>query len=81
VGPNLDQAFGYSCRQGFDESTFFDVVRGQIDLPAEGGEMPADIVTGQDAADVAAYVASVAGKNIEGCGETTTGSETTAGQG
>jgi hypothetical protein len=43
--------------------------------------MPADIVTGQDAADVAAYVASVAGKNIEGCGETTTGSETTAGQG
>jgi len=81
VGPNLDQAFGYSCRQGFDESTFFDVVRGQIDLPAEGGEMPADIVTGQDAADVAAYVASVAGKNIEGCGETTTGSETTAAQG
>ncbi|MGH2451202.1 MAG: hypothetical protein ACRDGE_08020, partial [Candidatus Limnocylindria bacterium] len=76
-GPDLDQAFGYACRQGFDESTFFGVVRGQIDLPAEGGEMPPDLFTGQDAVDVAAYVASVAGRNIEGCGETTTG-ETTA---
>jgi hypothetical protein len=29
--------------------------------------MPANLVTGQDADDVAAYVASVAGKTIEGC--------------
>ena len=78
IGPDLDQAFGYACRQGFDESTFFGVVRGQIDLPAEGGEMPPDLFTGQDAVDVAAYVASVAGRNIEGCGETTTGAVTTA---
>ncbi|MGH3030772.1 MAG: c-type cytochrome [Gaiellaceae bacterium] len=81
IGPNLDQAFGYACRQGFDESTFFEVVRSQIDIPGRNSQMPADLVTGQDAADVAAYVASVAGKNIPGCGETTTGETTTAAQG
>jgi mono/diheme cytochrome c family protein len=82
VGPNLDQAFGYSCRQGFAEDTVYSVVHDQIDLAQ--GAMPADIVTGQDAVDVAAYVASVAGKDIEGCnpsgdqGEATT-TETTSG--
>jgi mono/diheme cytochrome c family protein len=65
VGPNLDQAFGYSCAQGFAEDTVYSVVHGQIQLAQ--GAMPADIVTGQDAVDVAAYVASVAGKDIEGC--------------
>jgi Cytochrome c len=65
VGPNLDQAFGYSCRQGFAEDTVYSVVRDQIDLAQ--GMMPADLFTGQDAVDVAAYVASVAGKDIEGC--------------
>ncbi len=81
IGPDLDQAFGYACKQGFDESTFFDVVRAQIDIPGRNSAMPADLVTGQDAADVAAYVAGVAGKNISGCGETTTGDTTTAAQG
>jgi hypothetical protein len=65
TGPNLDQAFGYACRQGFEEDTVFSVVYGQIDLAQ--GVMPADLVIGQDAVDVAAYVASVAGKDIEGC--------------
>ena len=37
--------------------------------------MPADLVTGQDAVDVAAYVAGVAGKDIEGC-ETAAGGQT-----
>lgn len=84
VGPNLDQAFGYSCAQGFAEDTVFSVVHGQIGLAQ--GAMPADIVTGQDAVDVAAYVASVAGKDIEGCdpsgdqgGETTTADTTASG--
>jgi mono/diheme cytochrome c family protein len=82
TGPNLDQAFGYACKQGFDEDTVFSVVHGQIDLAQ--GAMPADLVTGQDAVDVAAYVASVAGKDIEGCdpsgdvgGATTTGATDT----
>jgi mono/diheme cytochrome c family protein len=81
VGPNLDTALGWSCKQGFAEDTIFSVVLGQIDLAAP--PMPADIVTGQDAVDVAAYVASVAGKDIEGCDPsgdsgTTTAETTTA---
>jgi len=81
VGPNLDTALGWSCKQGFAEDTLYSVVRGQIDLAQ--GAMPADIVTGQDAVDVAGYVASVAGKNIDGCDPsgdsgTTTGETTTA---
>jgi mono/diheme cytochrome c family protein len=65
TGPNLDRALGFSCSQGFEESTVYSVVLGQIDLAQ--GAMPADLVTGQDAVDVAAYVASVAGKDIPGC--------------
>ena len=78
IGPDLDQAFGYACKQGFDETTFFDIVRAQIDIPGRNSPMPPDLVTGQDAADVAAYVATVAGTNISGCGETSTGETTTA---
>ena len=82
VGPNLDNAFGYACKHGFSKDTFFSIVRGQIDIPARDGAMPADLVTGQDAVDVAAYVAGAAGKNMPGCGETTTGqSETTSAAG
>jgi mono/diheme cytochrome c family protein len=82
VGPNLDTALGWSCKQGFAEDTIYSVVLGQIDLAAP--PMPADIVTGQDAVDVAGYVASVAGKNIDGCDPsgdsgTTTGGATTGG--
>jgi len=65
VGPNLDTTFGIVRAQGFDVSTIRDVVRGQIAYPetktAEGGTgMPADLVTGQDARDVADYVAECA---------------------
>jgi mono/diheme cytochrome c family protein len=58
VGPNLDNAFGYARLQGFDETTFYDITLRQIDLAAP--PMPPDLVTGQDAVDVAAYVARVA---------------------
>ena len=58
TGPNLDDAFGYARLQGFDESTFYDITLQQIDLAAP--PMPPDLVTGQDAVDVAAYVARVA---------------------
>jgi mono/diheme cytochrome c family protein len=65
VGPNLDTTFGIVRAQGFDISTIRDVVRGQIAYPetetAEGGTgMPANLVTGQDARDVADYVAQCA---------------------
>jgi len=59
IGPNLDDAFGPSRQQGFKESTIQNVVLDQIREPSP--PMPKDLVTGQDAQDVAAYVAAVAG--------------------
>ncbi len=69
VGPNLDSAFASDRAQGYADSSIENVVLDQIRLgsgPIEQGKtqqprMPADIVKGQDAVDVAAYVASVAG--------------------
>ena len=60
VGPNLDDAFRYDRKQGFAESSIENVVLDQIRIAEP--PMPANLVTGQDAQDVAAYVASVAGK-------------------
>ena len=66
IGPNLDDAFADSRRSGLGESTFVQVIMGAIAYPIESPPtgapgMPADIVSGQDAVDVATYVASVAG--------------------
>ena len=66
IGPNLDDAFAESRRNGLGESTFVQVVRDQIAYPIANTStgapgMPVDLVTGQDADDVASYVASVAG--------------------
>jgi mono/diheme cytochrome c family protein len=70
IGPDLDASFAQARTDGMDSDTVEGVVQQQIDNPRtveEGVEnysetfMPADIVTGQDAEDVAAYVASVAG--------------------
>jgi mono/diheme cytochrome c family protein len=49
---------------GFDESTIRDVVRGQIAYPEE--PMPANLYRGDEADDVAAYVAKCAG--VVSCG-------------
>jgi cbb3-type cytochrome c oxidase subunit III len=60
TGPNLDDAFAGSRKQGFKQSTIENVVLDQIreaNLP-----MPKDLVKGQDAVDVAAFVAAVAGQ-------------------
>jgi mono/diheme cytochrome c family protein len=67
VGPNLDYAFKSARASGMDADTIEGVVKYQIELarPATPEQtdvyMPKDLVTGQDAEDVAAYVASVAG--------------------
>jgi mono/diheme cytochrome c family protein len=76
VGPNLDDAFAGPRSEGFDDSTFRNVVHDQILYPIQepvgfittpdgkqqrAPGMPAGLVTGDDANDVAAYVASVAG--------------------
>jgi mono/diheme cytochrome c family protein len=87
IGPNLDDAFSGPRREGFKESSIRNIVDGQIkyaiehpsgfvkgpngeELPAPG--MPRDLVTGSDANDVAAYVASVAGVSAAGGATTTT---------
>ena len=67
IGPNLDYAFFASRRDGLGESTILQVVRDQIAYPVTETStgapgMPSDLVTGQDAKDVASYVAKVAGR-------------------
>ena len=66
LGPDLDAAFAASRDAGMDQDTIEGVVTDQISHPRQTDEsdpsyMPADLVTGKDADDVAAYVASVAG--------------------
>jgi mono/diheme cytochrome c family protein len=60
-GPNLDEAFGPARRQGLGQGTVEGVVANQVATPLRNSGMPAKLVTGQDADDVAAYVAHVAG--------------------
>jgi mono/diheme cytochrome c family protein len=78
IGPNLDNAFAADVQEGYPQSVIENVVLDQIRLGSgpiatyttvENGKgltpqtpMPANIVKGQDAIDVAAYVASVAGQ-------------------
>jgi mono/diheme cytochrome c family protein len=57
VGPNLDQAFQQSLKDGFGRSAVEGAVHGWILHPNANSPMPAKVVTGQDARDVAAYVA------------------------
>jgi mono/diheme cytochrome c family protein len=57
TGPSLDAAFRAGLRAGMDRETVEGVVRDQIANVRKGSAMPADLVTGDDARDVAAYVA------------------------
>ena len=59
TGPNLDDAFAGSKKQGFKLSTIENVVLDQI--REANPPMPKNIYTGQDAVDVAAFVAAVSG--------------------
>lgn len=66
VGPDLDSAFAAARKAGMDSDTIEGVVESQIgnprvEDPDSPAYMPADLVEGQDAADVAAYVAEYAG--------------------
>jgi len=60
VGPNLDDAFRRPKQEGFKESTIKNVVLDQIRFPTTGSGMPRNLVKGQEAASVAAYVARCA---------------------
>ena len=77
IGPNLDDAFATSRKEGYSDNSIENVVLDQIRLGSGSiatyttikdgkgytpqPEMPANIFKGQDAVNVAAYVASVAG--------------------
>jgi cytochrome c2 len=61
AGPNLDEAFGPSRRDGLGGGTIAGVTHDQILYPGAGSPMPAKLVEGKDARDVAAYVGRVAG--------------------
>ena len=66
LGPNLDDAFSSDKAQGFSEQTMADIVRGQIAYPE--APMPANLYRGQDARDIALYVARCSGN--ANCGVT-----------
>jgi len=66
IGPNLDHAFAAARAVGADSDTIEGIVKAQVEYPREVNgnprvSMPADIVTGQDLDDVAAYVGKWAG--------------------
>src|SRR2546421_1226037 len=72
IGPNLDAAFAEARSEGYKESAILDIVHDQIKFPGQypvrqsnpdylTANMPANLVTGQSAIDVAAYVAANAG--------------------
>jgi plastocyanin len=68
-GPSLDEAFAQARRDGMNEDTVEGVVYRQIAHPRKNSIMPADLVEGDDARDVAAYIAMVAGQPGEDTGE------------
>ena len=68
VGPDLDQAFGPARGDGLGSETVEGVVLRQIQNPRRNSQMEPDIVTGDDARDVAAYIAHVAGQAGEDTG-------------
>jgi mono/diheme cytochrome c family protein len=66
VGPDLDGAFAAARSAGEPDSTIEGIVKGQVENPRPSNDnpavsMPAEIVTGQDLEDVAAYVGRWAG--------------------
>ncbi|HEY5660380.1 MAG TPA: c-type cytochrome [Gaiellaceae bacterium] len=74
IGPNLDDAFAEARSNGFDESAIANIVHDQIRYPGQfataqnnpnylKANMPANLVRGKDAEDVAAFVAANAGVN------------------
>jgi cbb3-type cytochrome c oxidase subunit III len=72
IGPNLDDSFAQARADGYKESAIRNIVHEQIKYPGQyataendpnflKANMPANLVKGQDAEDVAAYVAANVG--------------------
>jgi mono/diheme cytochrome c family protein len=65
TGPNLDEAFQQALKDGLGRSGVRGAVRAQINAPAIGSRMPADLVEGEQADQVAAYVAQAVARSGE----------------
>ena len=66
VGPDLDASFAAARASGMDQDTIEGIVESQIENPRQVDQsdptyMPAKILEGDDARDVAAYIGNVAG--------------------
>ncbi len=66
VGPDLDDAFASARESGQNSDTIEGIVKAQVEYPRPNNgnpavSMPAEIVTGQDLDDVAAYLGLYAG--------------------
>jgi mono/diheme cytochrome c family protein len=68
-GPSLDTSFRTALRDGMNRETVEGVVRDQIKNVRRNSIMPPDLVKGDDARDVAAYVAFATGKRGQDQGE------------
>lgn len=86
IGPNLDDAFGHSRSQDFEESTFFEVVLGQMEIqippmPDFDEEGTKDYLPEEDRIAVAAFVSQCSWldpKDIPaGCGADTGAADST----
>jgi mono/diheme cytochrome c family protein len=62
TGPDLDAAFRTALFDGMNRDTVQGIVHDQILNPRKNSAMPAELVTGEDAEDVAAYVAFAAAR-------------------
>jgi mono/diheme cytochrome c family protein len=62
TGPDLDAAFRTALSGGMNRDTVQGIVHDQILNPRKNSAMPAELVTGEDAEDVAAYVAFAAAR-------------------
>ena len=65
TGPDLDAAFRAALADGMDRETVEGIVHKQILNPRKNSAMPAELFTGDDARDVAAYVGFAAAKTGE----------------
>jgi mono/diheme cytochrome c family protein len=66
IGPDLDDAFAAARSSGQNDATIEGIVKAQVENPRPSTDnpavsMPAEIVTGQDLEDVAAYIGEYAG--------------------
>ncbi len=65
TGPSLDASFKAALQDGFNRETVEGIVKDQIANVRKNSAMPANLVTGEDATDVAAYVAYATSRSGE----------------